>query len=112
MPTYDYACDACRHQFEQFQSIKAKALRKCPKCGQLKLRRLIGTGGALLFKGSGFYITDYRSEGYKSAAKADGGAPAGKGEGKGESKPAGGADKPATPSKTEPKTPKPGKSSD
>jgi putative FmdB family regulatory protein len=71
MPTYDYKCDACDHAFEQFQSIKSDALRKCPKCGKTKLRRLIGSGAGLLFKGNGFYITDYRSESYKSSAKKD-----------------------------------------
>ncbi len=71
MPTYEYVCDACEHQFEEFQSITAKALRKCPACGKSKLRRLIGTGAGVIFKGSGFYETDYRSESYKSAAKAD-----------------------------------------
>ncbi len=71
MPTYDYECDACNHAFEEFQSMTDKPLKKCPKCGKPKLRRLIGTGAAILFKGSGFYQTDYRSESYKSAAKAD-----------------------------------------
>ncbi|MEL6329232.1 MAG: zinc ribbon domain-containing protein [Planctomycetota bacterium] len=71
MPTYDYRCDACGHTFEQFQSIKAAALRKCPSCGKLKLKRLIGRGGAVLFKGGGFYETDYRSESYKKAAEND-----------------------------------------
>lgn len=71
MPTYEYVCDACEHQFEEFQSIKADALTKCPKCGKKKLRRLIGAGAALLFKGSGFYLTDYRSDSYKQAAKKD-----------------------------------------
>jgi putative FmdB family regulatory protein len=71
MPTYDYRCDGCEHAFEAFQSITAKPLRKCPECGKSRLRRLIGTGAALLFKGDGFYITDYRSEKYKEAAKAD-----------------------------------------
>ena len=71
MPTYEYACDACGHQFEQFQSITDKVRRKCPSCGRLKLRRLIGTGAAVIFKGSGFYQTDYRSESYRKAAKAD-----------------------------------------
>ena len=60
MPTYDYVCDACRHQFESFQSITDAPLRKCPQCGRKKLRRLIGPGAAIVFKGSGFYITDYR----------------------------------------------------
>jgi putative FmdB family regulatory protein len=73
MPTYDYKCEACGFAFEKFHSISAKPIRKCPKCGKLKVRRLIGTGAGMIFKGSGFYITDYRSEGYKSAAKADNG---------------------------------------
>jgi putative FmdB family regulatory protein len=71
MPTYEYHCDACEHQFDEFQSMSEPPLKKCPKCGKLKLRRLFGTGAAVLFKGSGFYQTDYRSESYKSAAKAD-----------------------------------------
>ena len=71
MPTYDYVCDACEHQFEEFQSFTEKPLKKCPTCKKPKLRRLFGAGAAVLFKGSGFYQTDYRSESYKSAAKAD-----------------------------------------
>src|SRR6266853_1375817 len=71
MPTYDYVCDACDHKFEEFQSMMDKPLKKCPRCKKSKLRRLIGTGAAIIFKGSGFYQTDYRSESYKSAAKAD-----------------------------------------
>lgn len=71
MPTYDYVCEACEHTFEQFQSMTQKALRKCPQCGKLKLKRLIGTGAGVIFKGSGFYETDYRSESYKKAAKAE-----------------------------------------
>jgi|ERR1043166_5781707 putative FmdB family regulatory protein len=70
MPTYDYKCDGCEHEFEEFQSMKDAPLKKCPRCKKNKLRRLIGTGAAILFKGSGFYQTDYRSESYKSAAKA------------------------------------------
>ena len=69
MPTYEYLCDKCQHQFEEFHSITAKPLRKCPKCGKMKLRRLIGTGAGIIFKGSGFYETDYRSEGYKKSAQ-------------------------------------------
>jgi putative FmdB family regulatory protein len=68
MPTYDYHCDACEHEFEVFESIKAEPQSKCPKCKKKKLRRLFGAGGGLLFKGSGFYLTDYRSESYKQAA--------------------------------------------
>jgi putative FmdB family regulatory protein len=71
MPTYEYQCDVCNHNFDEFQSMSEKPLKKCPKCGKPKLRRVFGTGAAILFKGSGFYQTDYRSESYKSAAKAD-----------------------------------------
>ncbi|MBN2446261.1 MAG: zinc ribbon domain-containing protein [Phycisphaerae bacterium] len=70
MPTYDYLCDACGHKFEQFQSITAKPLVKCPECGKRKLQRLIGIGGGVIFKGSGFHQTDYRSDSYKQGAKA------------------------------------------
>jgi putative FmdB family regulatory protein len=76
MPTYDYACDSCGHTFEEMQSFSEAPLKKCPQCKKNKLRRLIGTGAAILFKGSGFYQTDYRSESYKSAAKADESTPA------------------------------------
>jgi putative FmdB family regulatory protein len=71
MPTYDYLCDGCSHKFELFQSMKDDAIKKCPECKKPKLRRLFGTGAALMFKGSGFYTTDYRSDSYKKAAKAD-----------------------------------------
>jgi len=71
MPTYEYACDACEHEFEEFQSITAKPLRKCPECGKNKLKRLIGTGAGIIFKGSGFYETDYRSDSYKKGAEAE-----------------------------------------
>src|SRR5256885_15989002 len=71
MPTYDYKCDACGHAWEQFQSMSASAVKRCPKCGKNKARRLIGTGAGLIFKGSGFYITDYRDAGYKDKANAD-----------------------------------------
>lgn len=92
MPTYDYECDACGHKFEHFQGINDEVLKKCPECKKNKLRRLFGTGGGLLFKGSGFYKTDYRSESYSKGAKADTG-------GSSESK---SSDKPA---KSEPKKP-------
>ena len=75
MPTYDYECDACDHKFELYQSITADPEKKCPKCKKMKLRRLIGTGAAVVFKGSGFYQTDYRSESYKKSAAADSKAP-------------------------------------
>ncbi len=71
MPTYDYRCDGCGHEFEHFQSITARPLKKCPDCGRRTLQRLIGTGGGVIFKGSGFYQTDYRSDSYKNAAKAE-----------------------------------------
>lgn len=71
MPTYDYECDACQHSFELFQGINDPVKKKCPVCKKNKLRRLFGSGAAIVFKGSGFYQTDYRSEGYKKAAKAD-----------------------------------------
>ena len=71
MPYYDYECDACQHRFELFQSIKDPAIKKCPKCGKPKARRLIGGGAGILFKGSGFYQTDYRSKSYQDSAKKD-----------------------------------------
>lgn len=72
MPHYDYVCETCDKQFEVFQSMNDKRLTKCPEKGcKGKVRRLIGTGAGLVFKGSGFYITDYRSEGYKASAKQD-----------------------------------------
>jgi putative FmdB family regulatory protein len=70
MPTYEYKCDVCGHQFEELQSIKAKPLRKCPSCGKNQLVRLIGAGAGIIFKGSGFYQTDYRSDSYHQASKA------------------------------------------
>jgi putative FmdB family regulatory protein len=73
MPTYEYRCDACGHAFEQFQSMSAEPVRRCPKCKKLKVKRLISTGAGLIFKGSGFYITDYRDQSYKDKAKADSG---------------------------------------
>jgi len=76
MPTYEYHCDACEHRFEEFQAMSEEPLKKCPQCGKKKLRRAFGTGAAILFKGSGFYQTDYRSDSYQKAAKADQEAPA------------------------------------
>lgn len=86
MPTYDYVCDACDHRFELFQSITAEPEKKCPECGRKKLRRLIGPGAAIIFKGSGFYQTDYRSESYKKAAEKDKPASESKSESKSENK--------------------------
>lgn len=71
MPTYDYECDACGHKFELYQGINDAVQKKCPECKKLKLRRLIGTGAAIVFKGSGFYSTDYRSDSYNKAKAAD-----------------------------------------
>ncbi len=71
MPTYEYQCEACGKKFELFQSITAKPIKKCPNCGKNSARRLISAGGGIIFKGSGFYETDYRSEGYKTAAKKE-----------------------------------------
>lgn len=86
MPTYEYVCNACEHQFEEHQSILADPLKKCPECGKKKLQRLIGTGSAVMFKGSGFYQTDYRSESYKKSADADKKASEAKAEEKSEKK--------------------------
>jgi putative FmdB family regulatory protein len=71
MPTYEYACEECGHRFEKFQSITANPLRKCPECKKNSVKRLIGTGAGIIFKGNGFYETDYRSESYKKAAEKD-----------------------------------------
>lgn len=72
MPTYEYECQQCSHRFEAFQSITAAPHQTCPQAEcKGPVKRLIGTGGGLLFKGTGFYTTDYRSAGYQKAAKAD-----------------------------------------
>ena len=71
MPTYEYKCEACGHTFEKFQSMSSAPIRKCPVCGKSKVKRLIVAGAGLIFKGSGFYITDYRSDAYNQAAKKD-----------------------------------------
>ena len=102
MPTYEYVCEACGHEFEEFQMMSAKPLTDCPECGKAALKRLIGTGAGVIFKGSGFYETDYRSDSYnkgrsaaraaKSSAKKEAAAPKGgdsKSSGGGESKSAG-----------------------
>jgi len=98
MPTYDYQCDACGHEFELFQGINDPVKRKCPECGKQKLRRLFGTGAAIVFRGSGFYQTDYRSESYKKGAKAEKDATSKKSDSKSESK--------SSEKQTEKKTPK------
>jgi putative FmdB family regulatory protein len=71
MPTYEYICDACKHEFEAFQPITAAPITKCPECGKKKVRKLISAGAGFIFKGSGFYITDYREDSYKDAAKKE-----------------------------------------
>ncbi|HEX5399846.1 MAG TPA: zinc ribbon domain-containing protein [Verrucomicrobiae bacterium] len=83
MPTYEYICQKCGHEFEAFRSISAKPMQTCPKelCAQKqwgrgRVKKKISAGAGLLFKGSGFYITDYRSEGYKQAAKKESATPA------------------------------------
>lgn len=73
MPTYEYVCENCGHEFEQLQSITAKPIRKCPKCGKASVKRLIGIGAGVIFKGPGFYATDYRTESYKKAAERENG---------------------------------------
>jgi putative FmdB family regulatory protein len=109
MPTYEYECDACGHNFDEFQYFSEKLLTKCPECKKNKLRRLFGTGSSVIFKGSGFYETDYRSESYKAGAKAEQDAqkPASDGESaKGDSANGTsdkGAAKPAKPAKAAPK---------
>jgi putative FmdB family regulatory protein len=89
MPTYEYVCEKCGHEFEQFQSIAEAPLRVCPrevcvrkKWGRGRVRRKIGAGAGLIFKGSGFYITDYRSENYRQAAKKEAEAAKPSGDGK------------------------------
>lgn len=69
MPTYEYICENCGYEFERFQSITARPIRKCSRCEKRGLKRLIGTGAGVIFKGSGFYQTDYRSESYKKGEK-------------------------------------------
>ena len=71
MPTYEYECEACGFRFERFQSITASPIRSCPECKKRKAKRLISGGGGVLFKGDGFYQTDYRTESYRKAAEKD-----------------------------------------
>ena len=86
MPTYEYECKKCRHHFEQFQKMTDEPVKVCPVCGG-EVKRLISAGGGLLFKGNGFYITDYRSKAYKSKEREEKGIPAKKEEKKKETKP-------------------------
>ncbi len=109
MPTYDYVCEKCGHEFEAFQSMNDPRLTKCPVKGcRGKVTRRIGSGAGFVFKGSGFYITDYRSEGYKAAAKSDAAASESKSSSESskpaESKPAAEAPKPAKKEKPAPKS--------
>jgi putative FmdB family regulatory protein len=105
MPTYEYQCTACGHAFEKFQSITAEPIKVCPQCSKKKVKRLIGTGAGLIFKGSGFYITDYRSDSYKSAAKSDtGSSAASPSSSSSSSSSSGGSSTPAAPSKPEKST--------
>ena len=113
MPTYDYSCQKCGQNFEVFQSMRDEPFRECPKnlCrlpkwGHGKVKRLLGTGAGLIFKGSGFYITDYRSDSYKEAAKKEAPSTPAAAEKSTASKETAGA-APATPIKTSEK--KPGK---
>ena len=75
MPTYEYECQKCSHKFEIFQSITADPLKSCPKCKKSKLKKLLGSGAGIIFKGSGFYQTDYRSESYKKAQRTESSSP-------------------------------------
>lgn len=121
MPTYEYKCDACGHAFERFQPITSDPIRKCPQCGKNKVKRLIGIGAGMIFKGSGFYITDYRDSSYKDKAKADSPPSSDSAEKKpdtkpaatgGESSPTAADPKPAVPAvKSEPAPAKPQKAS-
>jgi putative FmdB family regulatory protein len=86
MPTYEYECKDCSHEFEIFQSMKDDTLKTCPECKEDTLKRKIGTGAGIIFKGDGFYCTDYRSDSYKKAAESDKKAPSEKSETKSEKK--------------------------
>ena len=94
MPTYEYACQKCAHTFEQFQSMRDDPLVRCPSCGKKSLKRLLGGGAGLIFKGSGFYITDYRKGGSAKGSEGKGG-----GETKGGGEAKGGGSKPVAPAK-------------
>jgi putative FmdB family regulatory protein len=113
MPTYEYSCEKCGKNFDAFQSMRDEPFKECPQelCqlpewGHGKVKRLLGTGAGLIFKGSGFYITDYRSNSYKEAAKKESGAPAsGGGEKSSGAKEAGASAPAAKPAETKPKKP-------
>jgi len=103
MPTYDYVCPKCGHEFEQFQPMSDAPLKRCPKCKKLGLKRLVGAGAGLIFKGTGFYITDYKNKpvapagegGESKAAVSESKTAGGEGKSGGESKSAEGAKAPA-----------------
>lgn len=92
MPTYDYLCSACGHEFEKFQSMKDDPLKSCPKCKKRQVRRLIGMGAGVIFKGSGFYETDYKRSGSEKKKDSADGKSGGDASGKSESKPKSGTD--------------------
>ena len=92
MPTYEYECDACGHTFEKFQSMTARPVKKCPACGARRARRRLGTGAGIIFKGSGFYATDYRSSSYKESARKDKAEASGSSSSGKDAKPAAGKD--------------------
>jgi putative FmdB family regulatory protein len=104
MPTYDYICDDCGHEFEAFEPITSKPQTDCPTCKEPRLRRKIGPGAAILFKGSGFYQTDYRSDSYKKAAKAEKSSTDSSGGAKGESSGSGSGSSSSTATSTSPTT--------
>lgn len=112
MPTYDFACEECGHTFEAFQSMRDEPLKTCPKCGKPRLKRLLGTGAGLIFKGSGFYITDYKNKQPGAGKKEGGEGKSGEskgGESKGGEKKSSSDSKPASDSKS---SPRPGSSKD
>ncbi|MBL8857739.1 MAG: zinc ribbon domain-containing protein [Planctomycetes bacterium] len=108
MPTYDYVCGACGHALEIFHSMTEAAKKKCPKCGKSKLERRIGAGAGFLFKGQGFYKTDYRSDSYKAGEKAESSAsadaPKSEAKADGKSAPSTTTPAPAAPAKPEKKS--------
>ena len=99
MPTYEYVCPKCGHEFEQFQPMSDAPLKRCPKCRKLGLKRLVGAGAGLIFKGTGFYITDYKNKPVAPAGEGGSGKSEGEKKSGGEAKPGGEAKKAAEPAK-------------